>query len=60
VLHGKLAKSHSRIISLQAKLKSPIPTLCSTCKLHVVQNLELSHYVDHLQDENDDLRKMVG
>jgi hypothetical protein len=25
-----------------------------------VKNLELAHYVDHLQDENDELRKMMG
>jgi hypothetical protein len=25
-----------------------------------VKNLELAHYVDRLQDENDDLRKMMG
>jgi hypothetical protein len=27
--------------------------------LHAVKNLELAHYVDHLQDENDELRKMM-
>jgi hypothetical protein len=25
-----------------------------------LKNLELAHYVDRLQDENDDLRKMMG
>jgi hypothetical protein len=25
-----------------------------------VKNLDLAHYVDHLQDENDELRKMMG
>jgi peptide deformylase len=25
-----------------------------------VKNLELGHYVDHLQDENDELRKLMG
>jgi hypothetical protein len=60
VLYEKLAESHSRIVSLEAELKFPIATSCSTCELHVVKNLELSHYVDHLQDENDELRKLMG
>jgi hypothetical protein len=41
-------------------LKAPIPTLCSTCEVNAVKNLELAHNVDHLQDENDELRKMMG
>jgi hypothetical protein len=28
--------------------------------LHALKNLELAHYVDCLQDENNDLRKMMG
>jgi hypothetical protein len=28
--------------------------------LHALKNLELAHYVDHLQDENDELRKLMG
>jgi hypothetical protein len=28
--------------------------------MHALKNLELAHYVDHLQDENDDLRKLMG
>jgi hypothetical protein len=32
----------------------------STCEVNVVKNLELAHYVDSLQDENDELRKMMG
>jgi hypothetical protein len=28
--------------------------------LHALKNLELAHYVDRLQDENDELRKMMG
>jgi hypothetical protein len=39
------------------KLKEPVPTPCSTCELHALKNLELAHYVDHLQDENDELKK---
>jgi hypothetical protein len=34
--------------------------LLSTCELHALKNLELAHYVDRLQDVNDDLRKMMG
>jgi hypothetical protein len=48
------------IVSLEAKLKEPIPTSCSTCELHALKNLELAHYVDRLQDENDELRKLMG
>jgi hypothetical protein len=28
--------------------------------MHALNNLELAHYVDHLQDENDELRKLMG
>jgi hypothetical protein len=28
--------------------------------VHALKNLELAHYVDRLQDENDELSKMVG
>jgi hypothetical protein len=28
--------------------------------LHALKNLELAHYVDCLQDENDELRKLMG
>jgi hypothetical protein len=48
VLHGKLVESHSRIVSLEAELKSPIDTSCSTCELHAVKTLEVAHYVDRL------------
>jgi hypothetical protein len=59
ILHGKLAKSLSRIVSLEAELKAPIPTSCSSSQLHVVKNLVLAHYVDRLKDENDELRKIM-
>jgi hypothetical protein len=59
-LHGKIDEMHAYIVSLEAKLKETIPTSCSTCELHALKNLELSHYVDHLQDDNDELRKMMG
>jgi hypothetical protein len=47
-------------LPLEAKLKEPIPTSCSTCEMHALKNLELAHYVDRLQDENDELRKLMG
>jgi hypothetical protein len=60
VLHGKVDEMHAYIVSLEAKLKEPIPTSCSTCELHALKNLELAHYVDCLQDENGELRKLMG
>jgi hypothetical protein len=60
VLHGKIDEMHAYTISLEAKLKEPIPTSCSTCELHALKNLELAHYVDCLQDENDELIKLMG
>jgi hypothetical protein len=45
---------------LEAQLKAPISTICSTCEINVVKNMELAHYVDRLQDENDELRKLMG
>jgi hypothetical protein len=60
VLHEKIDEMHAYNVSLEDKLKEPIPTSCSTCELHALKNLELAHYVDHLQDENDELRKLIG
>jgi hypothetical protein len=60
VLHEKLNDSLVYARSLEAQLKAPIPTICSTCEINVVKNMELAHYVDHLQDENDELRKLMG
>jgi hypothetical protein len=60
VLHEKLDVSIAYARSLEAGLKAPIPTSCSTCEVNAVKNLELAHYVDRLQDENDELRKMKG
>jgi hypothetical protein len=48
VLHGKINEMHAYTVSLEAKLKEPIPTSCSTCELHALKNLELVHYVDRL------------
>jgi hypothetical protein len=60
VLHAKIDEMHAYTISLEAKLNEPIPTSYSTCELHALKNLELAHYVDRLQDENDELRKLMG
>jgi hypothetical protein len=60
VLHAKIDEMHVYTASLEAKLKEPIPTSCSTCEMHALKNLELAHYVDLLQDENDELRKFMG
>jgi hypothetical protein len=60
ILHVKLDESHAYGRSLEVALKTPVATSCSTCELHAVQNLELAHYVDRLQDENDELRKMMS
>jgi hypothetical protein len=60
VLHEKIDEMHAYTISLEAKYKEPVPTSCSTCEVHALKNLEPAHYVNHLQDENDELRKMMG
>jgi hypothetical protein len=60
VLHEKQDVSPVYARSLEAQLKAPIPTSCSTCEINVVKNMELPHYVDRLRDENDELRKMMG
>jgi hypothetical protein len=48
VLHAKIDDMHTYTVSLEAKLKEPIPTSCSTCEMHALKNLELEHYVDRL------------
>jgi hypothetical protein len=60
VLHAKIDEMHAYTVSLEAKVKEPIPTSCSTCEMQALKNLELSHYVERLQDENDELRKLMG
>jgi hypothetical protein len=60
ILHEKIDEMHAYTILLEAKLKEHIPTSFSTRELHALKNLELAHYVDHLQDENDELIKMMG
>jgi hypothetical protein len=60
VLHEKTDEMHAYTVSLEAKLKEPIPTSCFTCELHALKDLELAHYVDRLHDENDELRKLMG
>jgi hypothetical protein len=59
-LHAKIDEMHAYTVSLEAKLKEPIPTSCSTCEMHALKNLELAHYVGRLQDENYELRKLMG
>jgi hypothetical protein len=59
-LHEKLDVSLAYARSLEAQLKAPIPTICSTCEVNAVKNMELAHYVDRLHDENDELRKLMG
>jgi regulator of replication initiation timing len=39
VLHGKIDEMNAYTISLEAKLKEPIPTSCSTCEAHALKNL---------------------
>jgi hypothetical protein len=58
-LHEKIVELRSCIVSLEADLKVPIPTFCSTCELHAM-NLELAQCVDHLQDENNKLRDVLS
>jgi hypothetical protein len=60
ILHEKLYVLLAYARSLEARLKTPIPTICSTCEVNAVKNMELPHYVDRLQDENDELRKLLG
>jgi hypothetical protein len=60
VLHEKIDEMHAYTVSLEAKLKEPIPTSCTTCPLHALKNPNLAHYVDRIQDENDELRKLMG
>jgi hypothetical protein len=59
-LHEKLDALLVYARSLEAQLKASIPTICSTCEINVAKNMELAHYVDRLQDENDELRKLMG
>jgi hypothetical protein len=60
VLHEKLDVSLIYAKYLEAQPKAPIPTTCFTCERNVMKNMEHAHYVDRLQDENDELRKFMG
>jgi hypothetical protein len=42
-LHKKIDEMHGYTVSLEAKLKEPIPTSCSTCEVLALKNLELAH-----------------
>jgi hypothetical protein len=59
VLHKKLDVSLVYARSLEVQLKVPVPTSCSTCEMNAVKNMELAHYVDRLEDENDELRQLM-
>jgi hypothetical protein len=59
-LHEKIVELRSRIVSLEADLKVPIPTSCSTCELHAMKNSDLAKCVGRLQDENDKLREALS
>ena len=59
-LHAKLNDALDRATSLETALKSPIANTCSGCDVIALKNVELEHYVNHLQDENDNLRKCLG
>jgi DNA repair exonuclease SbcCD ATPase subunit len=48
VLREKLNVSLVYARSLEAQLKAPIPTICYTCEINAVKNMELAHYVDRL------------
>jgi hypothetical protein len=59
-LHAKLVESHACIKSLRADLKSSIGTPCSSFEVTALKIIELAHFFDRLQYENDELRKMMG
>jgi hypothetical protein len=46
VLHEKLDVSLVYARSVEAQMKPPILTNCSTCEINAVKNMELAHYVD--------------
>jgi hypothetical protein len=60
ILPEKLDVSLVYARSLEAQLKAPIPAIFSTCQINVVNNVELAQYVDRFQDENDELRQLMG
>jgi hypothetical protein len=59
-LHEKIVELRSHIVSLEADLKVSIPTSCSTCELHAVNNLDLAKCVGRLQDESDKLCEVLS
>jgi hypothetical protein len=60
VLHEKLDVLLVYARSLEAQLKAPIPTSCSTFEMNVVKNMEPVQYFDRYHDENDELRQLMG
>jgi hypothetical protein len=59
-LHEKLDETRAHIVSLKAALKSLIVNACSTCEVHAMQNLQRAQRVDGLQNENNDLCKLMS
>jgi hypothetical protein len=59
-LHEKIVELRFGIVSLEADLKVPVPTSCSTFELHAIKNLDLAKCAGRLQDENDKLREALS
>jgi hypothetical protein len=59
-LHEKIIELHSRIVSLEADLKVPIHTSCSTCEWHAMKNLELAQFVNIIHDEKNKLCEVLS
>jgi hypothetical protein len=48
VLHKKLDVLFVYATSLEAQLKAPVLTSCSTCEMNTMKNMELAQYLDRL------------
>ena len=60
VLHAKLEEALKNASVLEAALKSPIATSCSSCEVVTLKNVELAHRLDVVYEENDYMRKLLG
>ena len=60
ILHGKLNESLEHATSLEAALKSPISTACSSCETVSSKNIELESRFNFVYEENDYMRKLLG
>jgi hypothetical protein len=57
-----------RVEMVELKSRPALLGACTSCpvlhgkidEMHALKNLEIAHFVDHLQDENDELRKIMG